>query len=58
MRLSEAGASFGVMHEGPDAEFHAVGTDSRAVTGSCSSEDRGLAESGVKRLADDVGGLR
>ncbi|MBN8475873.1 UDP-N-acetylmuramoyl-tripeptide--D-alanyl-D-alanine ligase [Sulfuritalea sp.] len=31
MRLSEAGASFGVMHEGPDAEFHAVGTDSRAV---------------------------
>lgn len=32
MRLSEAGASFGVMHAGPDAEFLAVGTDSRAVT--------------------------
>ncbi|MBK9018893.1 MAG: UDP-N-acetylmuramoyl-tripeptide--D-alanyl-D-alanine ligase [Sulfuritalea sp.] len=31
MRLSEAGASFGVMHAGPDAEFLAVGTDSRAV---------------------------
>jgi UDP-N-acetylmuramoyl-tripeptide--D-alanyl-D-alanine ligase len=31
MRLSEAGASFGVMHLGPDMEFVAVGTDSRAV---------------------------
>jgi UDP-N-acetylmuramoyl-tripeptide--D-alanyl-D-alanine ligase len=31
MRLSEAGASFGVMHQGPDVEFLAVGTDSRAV---------------------------
>ena len=31
MRLSEAGASFGVMHQGPDVEFLAGGTDSRAV---------------------------
>ena len=32
MRLSEAGASIGVAHQGTDAEFNAVGTDSRAVT--------------------------
>ena len=31
MRLSEAGASIGVAHQGADAEFNAVGTDSRAV---------------------------
>jgi UDP-N-acetylmuramoyl-tripeptide--D-alanyl-D-alanine ligase len=32
MRLSEAGASIGVPHQGVDVEFNAVGTDSRAVT--------------------------
>ena len=32
MRLSDAGASIGVMHCGADAEFGSVGTDSRAVT--------------------------
>ncbi len=32
MRLSEAGAMLGVMHQGPDAEFGEVGTDSRSVT--------------------------
>ena len=32
MRLSQAAASLGVPHQGADAEFLAVGTDSRAVT--------------------------
>jgi len=31
MNLSSAGASIGVMHQGPDAEFGEVGTDSRSV---------------------------
>jgi UDP-N-acetylmuramoyl-tripeptide--D-alanyl-D-alanine ligase len=32
MKLSAAGASIGVMHQGPDVEFGEVGTDSRSVT--------------------------
>ncbi len=32
MRLSAAGAAIGVAHQGADAEFDAVGTDSRSVT--------------------------
>jgi UDP-N-acetylmuramoyl-tripeptide--D-alanyl-D-alanine ligase len=32
MHLSQAGAMLGVMHQGPDAGFGEVGTDSRAVT--------------------------
>ena len=32
MKLSAVGALIGVMHQGPDAEFVEVGTDSRSVT--------------------------
>jgi len=32
MNLSAAGALIGVMHQGPDADFNEVGTDSRSVT--------------------------
>ena len=31
MRLSEAGAALGVPHQGADAEFTSVGSDSRTV---------------------------